>query len=467
MENMAPEKEEKKRERINVCDAAFAKVSVDSYGRIFKWKSRIFRAIYDDMVEEVRAMFSCGMIQKLVDERLFPQSWVTDYAIDGYGLVIEHEIIPRVTYPFEWSFEMLKGAAITVLKTNSIARNFGYQTKDCHAYNICFDKTTPLFVDLGSFVRVNEKRGWICYEDFLKSYYYPLRIWSGGNSFHARRALFSLSLSDEMPHCSYLLYKRPALRLLNLNRLREAIRHCFNLRGLIPYRFTGFSRLLRKINAISLKKSETLWGQYHNAYFDADGNPLPNRRFDRIIELIKSYDISSVVELGGNQGFFSEMLIRKTSVRNITCTDYDEKAVDVMYRNAKVKGLSLTPAVVDIMYPLMNYYDPPPYVRFRSDAVLALAVTHHLVLGQHLSIELFFEIVAKYSSKYVFIEFMPLGLWDGTAAPPLPSWYNQDWFKAAFEKFFNLNLIEQLDENRVLFLGEIRKENEKRNLVFY
>ena len=326
----------------------------------------------------------------------------------------------------------------------------------------------PLFsVDLGSFVRVNEKRGWICYEDFLKSYYYPLRIWSGGNSFHARRALFSLSLSDEMPHCSYLLYKRPALRLLNLNRLREAIRHYFNLRGFIPYRFTDFSRLLRKINAISLKKSETLWGQYHNAYFDADGNPLPNRRFDRIIELIKSYDISSVVELGGNQGFFSEMLIRKTSVRNITCTDYDEKAVDVMYRNAKVKGLSLTPAVVDIMYPLMNYYDPPPYVRFRSDAVLALAVTHHLVLGQHLSIELFFEIVAKYSSKYVFIEFMPLGLWDGTAAPPLPSWYSQDWFRAAFEKFFNLNLIEQLDENRVLFLGEIRKENEKGNLVFY
>jgi hypothetical protein len=177
-------------------------------------------------------------------------------------------------------------------------------------------------------------------------------------------------------------------------------------------------------------------------------------RFGRIIEIVQSHDIKSIVELGGNQGIFSEMLLKNTSVEGVICTDYDEKAVDVMYKNARQKELNLTPAVVDIMFPLMNYYEAPPYERFRSDAVLALAVTHHIVLGQHIQIELFFEIVTKYTTKYVFIEYMPLGLHDGKTAPPLPSWYTMDWFKTAFEKFFALNLVEQLDENRVLFFGE-------------
>ena len=443
------------REKINICEVDFTKLSIDTCGRLFKWKGRLFRAIYDDMVVEVRRMFACGMIQQLVDESLFPRSWMTNYSLDGYGLVIEHEKIKNVTYPFEWSFEMLKDAAIMVLKTNLIAGKYGYQTKDCHAYNICFDKTAPLFVDLGSFIKVKEKMGWVSYQEFLRSYYYPLRLWGSGNSFIARKLLFSLSLTEIMPHESYLLYKYPVLRALYLNRLRQAVSYYHLLRNLVPYKFFSFERLINKISAISLKKSETQWGDYHDVYHDEKGDPLPNQRFDRIIELIRGYNIESIVELGGNQGIFAEMLLSNTSIREVVCTDYDEKAVDAMYRNAKGKGLSLTTVVLDIMYPLMNYYDPPPFERFKSDAVLALAVTHHLVLGQHLPIELFFEIAAKYSRKYVFIEFMPLGLWDGKTPPPLPAWYNQDWFKTAFVKYFKLLLIEKLDENRVLFLGEI------------
>lgn len=442
---------------IDLREAVFDKVGVDPCGRIFRWQGRLFRAINHDMVEEVLNLFSCGMIEEFINERLFPASWITAYSIEGYGLVIEHEIINNVSYPFEWSFTMLKDAALTVLRINSIARKYGYQTKDCHTYNICFDKTTPFFVDLGSFMRVNEKRGWIAYKDFLTSYYYPLSLWSQGNSFMARKLLFSLSLTESMPHESYLLYRHPLLRVMNLNRLRQAVSACFMFKSFIPYRYVSFKRLLDKISAISLKKSETQWGNYHSVYYDEKGEPVSDPRFSRIIEIIKSHDIRSVVELGGNQGIFSEMLLKNTSVGGVICTDYDEKAVDVMYTNAKKKELNLTPAVVDIMFPLMNYYETPPYERFRSDAVLALAVSHHIVLGQHIHIELFFEIVAKYTLRYVLIEYMPLGLHDGTTAPPLPSWYTMDWFKAAFEKFFKLNLIEQLDDNRVLFFGELKE----------
>jgi hypothetical protein len=441
---------------IDPSEVAFAKVRVDPCGAIFRWQGRIFRAIRHEMVAEVAAMFSCGMIGELVEQRLFPPSCLTDYTIEGYGLVVEHEAIPGVTYPFEWSFGMLKDAALTVLEVNMVAAQYGYETKDCHPHNVCFDGAAPLFVDLGSFIRVGGKGAWACHDEFLRCYCYPLTIWSHGNSFMARRLLCSLALTDTMPEESYLLYRYPLLRRLKATPLRRVVAGRRLLATLFGRRGRNFAALRDRVGALRLKENATTWGAYHDAYHDESGEPLPSRRFQRVVELLQGCGAESVVELGGNQGAFSELLLKSGQVSRVICTDYDEKAVDVMYGNARRKNLPLTTALVDIMYPLMNYYESPPFERLRCDVVVVLAVTHHLVLGQQLPIELFFEIAARYTRRYAFIEFMPLGLWSGEQAPPVPEWYTMEWFQAAFEKQFTLQLVEELDTNRVLFVGEIR-----------
>jgi hypothetical protein len=56
----------------------------------------------------------------------------------------------------------------------------------------------------------------------------------------------------------------------------------------------------------------------------------------------------------------------------------------------------------------------------------------------------------------VLIEFMPLGLFDGTSTPPIPSWYSVDWFRSNFAKQFELLQEETLEENRILFVGRLR-----------
>lgn len=435
--------------RIAMEDILFDKIGVDPCGRIFRWDGKLFRAISVESKKKIEDLFRSGLLDELSSRNLMPASRLTDFDIEGYGLVVEHQEIKPVIYPFEWTFSMLKDAALTVLEVNRVAKKYGYTTIDCHPYNICFNNCNPQFVDLGSFVKTEGK--WPAYEEFVKSYIYPLNLWKHGNSYLARKLLFSLSLSDSIPHESYFLYKNFFFRHLS-PYLTKRVSQAYSI--MLRMKKADLERLSDKVSRIN-KKSSTEWTNYQAEYYDESGMIVPNARFGRIAEIIKDTGINSVVELGGNRGAFSEFLKSRAGIERMVCTDYDEGAVDLMYQDMKRKSLDITPALVDMMFPLMNYYEEPPYERFRSEAVVVLAVTHHLLLTQKLSIDLIFEIIARYTNRYALVEFMPLGLHDGKSAPPLPAWYNRDWFRASFKSHFRPIIEEQLEENRILFFGEI------------
>ena len=84
--------------------------SEDRHGFIFAWQNKLFRAIYPSAEEHVRELFDCGLISELVSLRIFPESFLTDYSMEGINLIVEHQLIERVTYPTEWSYLMLRDA---------------------------------------------------------------------------------------------------------------------------------------------------------------------------------------------------------------------------------------------------------------------------------------------------------------------------------------------------------------------
>ena len=113
--------------RIDFKDIEIKAMSgVDSIGIVFIWNDRIFRAIRGDTSLSIQNLFSSGLIGELVDKHLFPKSWATDYELEGYHLVIEHSKIDPIVYPFEWSFEMLKDAALAILEVNEIAVKYSF-----------------------------------------------------------------------------------------------------------------------------------------------------------------------------------------------------------------------------------------------------------------------------------------------------------------------------------------------------
>jgi hypothetical protein len=107
------------------------------------------------------------------------------------------------------------------------------------------------------------------------------------------------------------------------------------------------------------------------------------------------------------------------------------------------------------MTPIPNYFGDKPAERFASQCVMALAVTHHLVLTQGFNIDSIISTIRSYTTRYAIIEFMPKGLWDGKNAPPFPAWYTREWFMDHLRKQFTIEWEEQTEENRITFFCNI------------
>lgn len=468
-------------------DVAFITDSnADDVGRVFSWNGRLLRAVHEEHVDEVEELLSSGLLQELIVAKLFPEVRKTNCQLSGYGLILEHERIPVVTYPYEWSFTMFKDAAIVMLRVNQIAMDYGYQTKDGHGYNILFHGSHPLFIDLGSFVKMQPGyRGWQGYEEFLRFFYYPLILWCEGNEFLARRVL-SGGMQPLMPHDSFLAYRFPLLRNVN-ERFRQRIAHFQllitrvsnvpkeDLKRIWPGRkgvllqwlrpvltkmggAFDLSTLLKKVQGLEFKASESTWGSYQmqSDLVDESGEIRPSDRFKRVAGQIGQCNLEDVVELAGNQGAFARYLLSETEVKSVTCTDYDAYSIDTLYRTIGSEQQGLTPAVLDFMAPAQLAETRPAHERMKAEAVLALAVTHHLLLTQRLTVDAVLAKICQYAERYVFVEFMPLGLYGGRSTPNVPDWYNLEWFRAACVRHFKIVTEEQLEENRILIVGRLK-----------
>lgn len=229
--------------------------------------------------------------------------------------------------------------------------------------------------------------------------------------------------------------------------------------------FAGAPDLLRqKIMNLPPPPVGGEWSSYQDEYFASDGVRAPTPRFERIVEIIKSLDCKSSIELAGNQGLLSLLIANHTPVQRAISTDRDTEAVNRFHKYCRdhselIAGKTLQAAVLNFMGPEENFYTEPAPARFRSDLVIALAIMHHLTLSQDFPLGRVMETIASYTSKFALVEFMPLGLWNGQTAPQVPEWYTLEWFQQIFKESFELESVEELEPNRVLHLGRLRKSS--------
>jgi len=83
---------------------------------------------------------------------------------------IKPELIPFISYPYEWCFSQLKDAALATLDIRRRSLDFGMSLKDCSAYNIQFTKRRSVLIDTLSFERYREGQPWIAYRQFCQHF---------------------------------------------------------------------------------------------------------------------------------------------------------------------------------------------------------------------------------------------------------------------------------------------------------
>lgn len=457
-----------KQKQITKIDSFLSTGSIDKIGKVFTNKGKVYRGIYPDHVNYVLELLRSGLINNLSQKNLFPETKVTHYYTKEFPLVVEHKKIWPSSYPQEWSFEMLKDAALTILKVNSIAKSYGYQLLDAHRNNIIFDYTQPKFIDLGSFTKLESKKSWFASEEFLMSFYYPLMLWSQGYDDFSNNCVTHSTFLRIKYHIPNLILNNAARKLSNFyyplsrlssipeelikNRVPASLFKTFKLLKkyqLLPFQTFKTDKYVREITNLKGPQA-SFWSKYNK-------QKKYTPRFYKIANIVKSKNIKNITDIASNNGALSTLLIQNNIIDEAKCLDYDKYAIDQLYLWAKRRNQKIIPLAQNIFNPYLLKSNEELTARFKSDAVFALAITHHLLLTQYLNIEKILSTICSFSRKYVFIEFMPLGLWNGNYTPPTPSWYTPQWFEKQLSQFCKIERIIKLEKNRILFIGNVKK----------
>jgi hypothetical protein len=487
------------RKKVSAAEIQYSSKSMlDDFGRVFYYKDRVFRAISNNKIDYCLQLLESPLFKELASRGLVAKTWIADFYISDYDLVLEHEKLTQ-TLQHEWSFSMLKDAALSVLEVQRICNEFGFELKDAHTFNVLFRGIQPVWVDVGSIVKKSHVNvcEWIAYDEFLASFVIPLLFWARNMSYIARKLLESnfhriVTIPDQSFTSSGLLpllfpdsksyvfrFRQQKIFATKIRKhwisvITDEIQNRFqNITGrrtqLFTYRsdsvesrtlssYIPFNKVSALLHSMVQPLQETIWSGYHTRFYSEDGSFVPSKRFHRIVEIVQGFEgqVTSLIDLAGNEGYLSRLIASRTSIPKLILADYDENAIDSAYRTLKLSDEQRIHTV------LLNFMFTPDVAttcrRLKCDIVLALAVTHHLILSAGFSLQCILERLTMFSNRYVMIEFMPLGLWSETSTnnQQVPDWYTINWFREHFNRYFSLLLEEQVESNRIIFVGELK-----------
>jgi SAM-dependent methyltransferase len=393
----------------------------DPESRVFYAGGEVYRALSPEGLEDFETLASSGLLDdpRIVGTELAEDVPAADVLTKEVAAVLRHERIPFLSYPYEWTFSMLKDAALLQLDLLLAALDHDLILKDATPYNVQFGGARPVFIDVGAFERLREDELWVAYRQFCMLYLYPLLLQAiKGVSFQSRLrgSIDGITPAEMRALMSFRDRFRRGFTTNVFLRARLEQRDVASPAGIkSELRRPGLGKQLVLANVRKLRKlvttlewnpPEGVWVTYgeHNTYTDEDARLKDE--FVRAIATSRSWPL--VWDLGCNTGRHSR--IAAEGARHVVAIDADQGPVELLYRELRDAGderiLPLT----------MNIADPSPglgwrgrerkplLARGRPDLVLALALVHHVAIGANVPVREFVDWLATLGAAVV-IEF--------------------------------------------------------------
>jgi ribosomal protein L11 methylase PrmA len=442
----------------------------DPSGFLFRQDGVIYRQVNLIYKDDYNHLMDSGLYQALVDDGLLiphQEVGVEPPARELAYKVIKPEPIPFISYPYEWCFSQLRDAALTTLRIQRKALDFGMSLRDSSAYNIQFKKGRPIFIDTLSFGEYHEGEPWVAYRQFCQHFLAPLALMSYKDIRLSQ--LLGIHI-DGLPLdlTASLLPWRTRLRFSLLSHIhlhaRSQKRYAdrpidVKQRRMSRFAFLGILNSLESaVKKVKWKPQGTEWAEY---YQDTNYSPQAFEHKKAIVgDFLDKARPSTVWDLGANVGTFS----RLASERGIPTIsfDVDPAAVEKNYLDCVARHeVNILPLVIDLTNPSPgigweNKERMSLKERGPADAVLALALVHHLAISNNVP----FSRIAGFLSdicQWLVIEFIPKADSQvqrllATREDIFPD-YTRQAFEQEFGRYFTIDASTDIRESqRTLYL---------------
>lgn len=398
----------------------------DPGNRVFMRGGEVYRALDERALSSWRTLAGSRVFRDGVAAGTIVATEATDSVTppgDGqWAGVLHHERIPAVSYPFEWTFTMLQRAALLQLDLLAAALQEDMILKDSTPYNIQWRGTQPVFIDIGSFERLEAGDVWVGYRQFLQQYLYPLMLtahvgvpfqpWLRGNP----EGITADELRRVLP--THRLVRKAGLLHVALPAFAERRYRGRGRNVRSELKSAGFGKELIEANVRGLRRTverlvwepgESRWNRY--AADCAHVAAQREAKSDFVARYAATHAPGLVWDVGANDGHFSKLVADVAGY--VLALDGDVVVLDELYRSASADGASnVLPLVQDVT-------DPSPGIGWRGaerpalieraspDLVLCLAVVHHLVVGRNVPLVSVVDWLADIHAR-VILEFVPL-----------------------------------------------------------
>ncbi len=448
-------------------DAAHPASFRDPSGYVFRRDGVLYRHVAPSYADEYDALLASGLYHELTRTGLLLPHEET--SLDGHDdahRVLRPEAIPMVSYPYEWAFSQLRDAALLTLDLASRALARGLVLKDASAFNVQFRGCQPVFVDTLSFERYREGEPWVAYRQFCEQFLAPLALMAFRDPRLA--GLWRVNLEGvPLDLATRLLPPSAWLRFGLLVHLRlHARSQAYYADRPMPRRLSVSRRSLlalleslrSAVRRLAPRRTPSAWTEYERTHgYDAAGQRAKQEIVARWLGELRP---RRVFDLGGNVGRFSRIAAEAGAYA--VCFDNDASVVDAAYLAGRAEGRrDLLPLVMDLVNPSPGLgWDgcerDALSARGPADALLALALVHHLAIGRNVPLGRIAAFLAR-SARDALVEFVPKE--DPQVARLLRSRhdvfheYTCDGFLSAFGEHFRLEAAESLPgSGRALYL---------------
>lgn len=312
--------------------------------------------------------------------------------------VLRHPRLPVISYPYEWTFAMLRDAALLQLALGREALADGVLVKDATSYNVQFVGARPVFIDVGSFERLVPGEPWAGYRQFCELFLNPLLVQAvAGVPF---QPLLRGSLDGITPTMASAVlgprrrFRRDVFTHVRMHARAEAryadadadrdVRGELKRAGFGPKIIDAqMANLAKAVTKVDWKASSSTWSDYTDRGHYTDDDLEAKGAF--VHAATAALEQPVVLDLGANDGRFSRIAV-DAGAELVVAVDGDHLVVDHLYRDLRAEGeRRILPLVMDLADPSpargWRGEERPSFVeRVRPDLVLCLAVIHHLAL---------------------------------------------------------------------------------------